>query len=75
MLERTHSGYRPTEIGLIVALVFICAGAACGASPPAVGDKAPDFELQGSDGATHRLSDYRGQFVVLAWFPKAFTGG
>ena len=41
-----------------------------------VGDPAPDFELAGSDGATHRLADFRGeQVVVLAWFPKAFTGG
>ena len=41
-----------------------------------VGDMAPDFTLQGSDGKTHRLSEYRGKTaVVLAWFPKAFTGG
>lgn len=40
-----------------------------------VGDPAPDFALQGSDGKTHKLSDYRGKTVVLAWFPKAFTGG
>ena len=40
------------------------------------GDAAPEFSLVGSDGATHKLSDYRGkQAVVLAWFPKAFTGG
>ena len=39
------------------------------------GDAAPEFELQGSDGRTWRLSDLRGQTVVLAWFPKAFTGG
>ena len=42
---------------------------------PAVGDSAPDFSLPGSDGSTHNLSDYRGQPVVIAWFPKAFTGG
>jgi peroxiredoxin Q/BCP len=41
----------------------------------AVGDPAPDFQLQGSDGGKHRLSDLRGRMVVLAWFPKAFTGG
>jgi len=40
-----------------------------------VGDTAPDFSLPGSDGETHRLSDYRGQAVVVAWFPKAYTSG
>ena len=40
-----------------------------------VGDAAPDFALQGSDGKIHKLSDYKGKTVVLAWFPKAFTGG
>ena len=40
-----------------------------------VGDAAPGFELPGSDGKVHRLSDYKGKTVVLAWFPKAFTGG
>ncbi len=40
------------------------------------GDKAPDFSLQGSDGKTYKLSDFKGKkAVVLAWFPKAFTGG
>jgi thioredoxin-dependent peroxiredoxin len=40
------------------------------------GDQAPPFELQGSDGRTYRLADYKGkQAVVLAWFAKAFTGG
>jgi peroxiredoxin Q/BCP len=41
-----------------------------------VGDRAPDFSLQGSDGATHTLADHRGKTaVVLAWFPKAYTRG
>ena len=41
-----------------------------------VGDKAPNFKLQGTDGKTHNLSDYAGkQAVVLAWFPAAFTQG
>jgi hypothetical protein len=39
------------------------------------GDMAPDFSLQGSDGKVHKLSEYRGRTVVLAWFPAAFTGG
>ena len=41
-----------------------------------VGDVAPAFELKGSDGKTYKLSDFNGkQAVVVAWFPKAFTGG
>lgn len=39
------------------------------------GDLAPRFELCGTDGRWHRLSDLRGSAVVLAWFPKAFTPG
>jgi cytochrome oxidase Cu insertion factor (SCO1/SenC/PrrC family) len=39
------------------------------------GDAAPEFALPGSDGKVHKLSDYKGKVVVLAWFPKAFTGG
>lgn len=41
----------------------------------AVGDQAPSFALTGSDGKVHRLVDYLGTTVVVAWFPKAFTGG
>ncbi len=40
-----------------------------------VGDPAPPFSLPGSDGKTHTLAEYKGKTVVLAWFPKAFTGG
>jgi cytochrome oxidase Cu insertion factor (SCO1/SenC/PrrC family) len=40
-----------------------------------VGDVAPEFSLQASDGQTYTLSKLRGRTVVLAWFPKAFTAG
>lgn len=41
-----------------------------------VGDDAPDFSLEGSDGKTYTLSDFEGkEAVVVAWYPKAFTGG
>jgi len=40
------------------------------------GDAAPAFSMMGSDGKTHTLAEHAGkQAVVLAWFPKAFTGG
>ncbi len=42
----------------------------------AVGDMAPDFTLPGSDGSDATLSSFKGKKnVVLAFFPKAFTGG
>ena len=41
-----------------------------------VGDPAPDFTLPGSDGKTYTLSQFKGDKpVVIAFFPKAFTGG
>ena len=53
----------------------VCAGSARSARELKVGDKAPDFSLPGTDGKTHTLADLKGKTVVLAWFPKAFTGG
>jgi thioredoxin-dependent peroxiredoxin len=51
-------------------------GVAKAADELKVGDKAPDFTLKGSDGKTYKLADFKGKKgVVLAWFPKAFTGG
>lgn len=41
-----------------------------------VGDKAPDFTLQASDGKTYSLKDFEGKkAVAIAWFPAAFTQG
>lgn len=40
-----------------------------------IGDMAPDFELPGSDGKTHKLSDYRGKKVILYFYPKDNTPG
>jgi peroxiredoxin Q/BCP len=61
---------------LVAALGLALSCAAARAAELKAGDAAPEFSLVGSDGKTHTLSDYRGkQAVVLAWFPKAFTGG
>lgn len=39
------------------------------------GDKAPDFELPDQDGRVVKLSDFRGQPVVVYFYPKADTPG
>jgi peroxiredoxin Q/BCP len=49
--------------------------AASVSAAPEVGDLAPDFTLPGSDGEQYTLSELRGKHVVIAFFPKAFTGG
>jgi thioredoxin-dependent peroxiredoxin len=38
-----------------------------------VGEPAPDFELPGTGGRTYRLGDYRGRWLVLAFYPGDFT--
>ncbi len=59
---------------MVVGLMVACAAAR--AADLAPGDAAPEFSLPGSDGKTYSLSDFKGRrAVVLAWFPKAFTGG
>ncbi len=42
---------------------------------PDVGEKAPDFALANQDGQTIRLSDFRGQRILLFAYPKAATPG
>ena len=54
----------------------LAASAGGGARALEAGDPAPDFSLPGSDGKTYTLAGFKGkEAVVLAWFPKAFTGG
>ncbi|HYO97815.1 MAG TPA: peroxiredoxin [Polyangiaceae bacterium] len=42
---------------------------------PSVGDVAPDFSAQTTDGQSFRLSGMRGRYVVLYFYPRAFTTG
>ena len=61
---------------LLFASLALLACTAYAAEPLKVGDTAPDFKLPGSDGKTYSLADFKDkQVVVVAWFPKAFTGG
>ncbi len=42
---------------------------------PAVGDPAPEIALPDETGTTHRLSDRRGEWTVVYFYPKADTPG
>ncbi|MCE0522197.1 MAG: thioredoxin family protein [Methylacidiphilales bacterium] len=57
-----------------IILAALCFGAlltvtasAENTSPATVGQPAPNFTLQGSDGKTHSLAEYKGKYVVLEW--------
>jgi thioredoxin-dependent peroxiredoxin len=39
------------------------------------GDRAPSFRVKADDGRTVSLADYRGQNVILYFYPKADTSG
>ena len=39
------------------------------------GDRAPSFTLKDQDGNTHKLADYKGQTVVLYFYPRDNTPG
>ena len=71
--------YRVASLCLAAAGVVVAGVAAqqpvAGQPELKAGDRAPDFTLPASDGKTYQLSKLRGKTVVLAWFPKAFTGG
>lgn len=64
---------------VIPALVLLTAIGWCAPAdtpPLAAGARAPGFALLGSDGRAHGLASHQGrQTVVLAFYPKAFTGG
>ena len=63
-------------VGAALSLVTTSAMAQAPAAALQVGDLAPAFSAPGSDGKTHTLAESKGkEYVVLAWFPKAFTGG
>jgi peroxiredoxin Q/BCP len=61
---------------ILISLILAAGETAQPAVTLTAGDIAPDFALMGSDGTTHRLSEITEErTVVIAWFPKAFTGG
>ena len=62
-------------LAMSLVLGLACAATA-GAADLKVGDQAPNFKLQATDGKTYQLSDFKGKkAVVVAWFPAAFTRG
>jgi|GEM_PF-532818 len=89
MTKPIAKGANPHTLGLLLVLTFTFSAAgkvpekavqekaaSKAKAPPKVGDVAPDFKLMGSDGKAYKLSDFKGKAgVVVAWYPRALTGG
>ena len=54
---------------------LLAASAVLAAGAPAPGETAPGFELKDQYGDSHALSDYRGQWLALYFYPKDDTPG
>ena len=63
---------RILSLALPALALFLSAQAA---EIPAEGSKAPDFTLKSQEGKTVSLKDFKGQWVVLYFYPKDMTQG
>jgi thioredoxin-dependent peroxiredoxin len=63
------------SFGAILAVTALASSPRALADAPAVGSVAPSFALQDQNGETHKLSDYKGSWVVLYFYPKDDTPG
>ncbi len=58
-----------------LALAVVLAACSSAATAPAVGTAAPDFTLKSQDGNPITLSQFRGKWVVLYFYPRDMTSG
>lgn len=58
-----------------MAVMLSASPALRAAEIPAEGSKAPDFTLQSQEGKKVSLKDFKGQWVVLYFYPKDMTQG
>jgi thioredoxin-dependent peroxiredoxin len=59
----------------LLALTFFLTVSLTGVTIPAVGTTAPDFTLKSQDGNPVTLSQFRGKWVVLYFYPRDMTSG
>jgi peroxiredoxin Q/BCP len=62
-------------VSILAVTVVAVALRAFAASVPVVGSVAPGFSLLSQEGKSVSLTEYRGKWVVLYFYPKDFTSG
>jgi len=66
---------RRVMLTLFCAVVVLAPVLLLAAAHPETGSQAPQFTLKSQDGTAVSLSDFRGKWVVLYFYPKDFTSG
>lgn len=77
-METMAGRVRRLGLGVLVGLAMVAAAPAlvrAALDVPKVGAAAPDFKLVSNAGKPVTLSEYRGKWVVLYFYPKDFTSG
>ena len=74
-ISRIMTGLVPAMALLLMTMSRPVVRAADADAVPAVGTMAPDFTLSSQEGKKVSLKDYRGQWVVLYFYPKDMTPG
>jgi hypothetical protein len=64
----------PLMLGLL-AVLGVLSAARVSAANVEVGQPAPDFRLPDETGQIRSLADFKGKILILAFYPKDFTGG
>jgi peroxiredoxin Q/BCP len=67
--------YRLAPIAVFVIALALTPLLTFAASVPPVGSLAPEFTLTSQAGTPASLKDYRGEWVVLYFYPKDFSSG
>jgi len=62
-------------LALLVVTAFTAIAVSLPGEVPAAGTAAPAFKLTTNEGNQASLSDFKGQWVVLYFYPKDFTSG
>jgi peroxiredoxin len=60
----------PVKLALLACLALAAAGVCLADAPNLVGQDAPDFTLKALDGANLRLSEFRGQVVLVNFWAR-----
>ena len=66
---------RHKSVKVISLIVFFLVASSSSLAALKVGDRAPNFNLRDQNNIIHELNDYKGNWVVLYFYPKDGTPG